>query len=304
MNAGTLPSIRELTVTFRYNDPESLAALFRQYPDQIACVMLEPVKYNEPQDNFLHRVRELAHAHGALFILDEMITGFRWHTAGAQAEYGVEPDLCCFGKAMANGFAVSALVGKREYMEVAGLYHDRERVFLLSTTHGAETHALAAAMATIDFYRHEPVIETFREQGSKLANGIRRLIDRHQLQGYVDVIGRPCNLVFTTADHQGRPSQAFRTLLMQELIQRGVLAPSLVISYSHSDADLEQTIRAFDGALSVYRDAITHGLDRHLQGRATQVVYRKYNDTPYCAPPRMSLQVPTKFDASQNARAS
>jgi glutamate-1-semialdehyde 2,1-aminomutase len=175
---------------------------------------------------------------------------------------------------------------------------------LLSTTHGAETHALAAAMATIDFYRHEPVIETFREQGSKLANGIRRLIDRHQLQGYVDVIGRPCNLVFTTADHQGRPSQAFRTLLMQELIQRGVLAPSLVISYSHSDADLEQTIRAFDGALSVYRDAITHGLDRHLQGRATQVVYRKYNDTPYCAPPLMSLQVPTKFDASQNARAS
>lgn len=281
INGGTLREIADLTVKFRYNDPESLAHLFRTYPNQIACVMLEPAKNDEPEDNFLHKVRELAHANGALFVLDEMITGFRWHNAGAQALYGVEPDLACFGKAMANGFSVSALVGKREYMEVGGLYHDRERVFLLSTTHGAETHALAAAMATIDFYRHEPVIETLNAQGTKLANGIRRVIARHQLEPYVSVVGRPCNLVFTTKDPAGQLSQEFRTLLMQELVARGILAPSLVVSYSHGDEDLNQTIRAFDGALAVYRDAIQHGLSGRLRGRPTQVVYRKYNAPPY-----------------------
>jgi glutamate-1-semialdehyde 2,1-aminomutase len=284
INAGTLREVAELTVKFRYNDPESLAHLFRTYPDQIACVMLEPVKYDEPEDNFLHKVRELAHANGALFILDEMITGFRWHNAGAQAVYEVEPDLACFGKAMANGFSVSALVGKRKYMEVGGLYHDRERVFLLSTTHGAETHALAAAMATIDFYRHEPVIETLASQGTKLADGIRRMIARHQLEPYVSLIGPPCNLVFTTKDATGQPSQEFRTLLLQELVARGILAPSLVISYSHGNDEINQTIRAFDGALAIYRDAIQYGLHGRLQGRPTQIVFRNYNAPPYqCA---------------------
>ena len=89
-----------------------------------------------------------------------MITGFRWHNGGAQKVYGIVPDLSAFGKALANGFSVSALAGRREFMRLGGLdHHDRARVFLLSTTHGAETHALAAAIATMRVYQHECVIE-------------------------------------------------------------------------------------------------------------------------------------------------
>ena len=289
INAGIPPSVQERTVSFRYNDPDSLRKLFEQNPDQIAAVILEPAKYEDPEDHFLHRVKSLCQKFGALFILDEMITGFRFDNGGAQKLYDIEPDLSCFGKGMANGFALSALVGKRRLMEVGGLYHDRERVFLLSTTHGAETHAMAAAMATMRFYQNEPVIKTLHTQGEKLCDGVRQTIAKNNVQDYVTITGKPCNLVFGTKDPDGQPSQHYRALLMQELIARGVLGPSLVISFSHSDDDIAKTINAFDEALAIYRAAIDNGLDGRLVGRPTQMVYRKHNAKPYQKWPSQDL---------------
>jgi glutamate-1-semialdehyde 2,1-aminomutase len=191
-----------------------------------------------------------------------------------------------FGKALANGFALSALLGKAELMEASGIYHDRQRVFALSTTHGAETHALAAGIATMRFYQQNPVIEALDRQGTRLANGINRAIQEQDVTGHVQVIGKPCNLVFATRDREGNPSQGFRALLMQELIRRGVLGPSLVVSYSHSDHDVDQTIEAFRGALGVYRQALDQGYEEFLVGPETQVVYRDFNAPAYS---RMSL---------------
>ncbi len=105
-------------------------------------MLLEAERTAAPADGFLHKLRDLAHANGALFVLDEMVTGFRWHIGGAQAVYDIDPDLSTFGKALGNGYPLSALVGKREIMEQGGLDTDRERVFLLSTTHGAESASL------------------------------------------------------------------------------------------------------------------------------------------------------------------
>ncbi len=278
MNGGIPQSTSDLTTTFRYNDPESLEHAFRQHPERIACVILEAAKYSEPEDNFLHRVKEICERRGAIFVLDEMITGFRWHNGGAQAEYDVKPHLSTFGKALANGFSLSALMGDRELMEVGGLYHDRERVFLLSTTHGAETHSLAAGMEVMQIYRQEPIVELMYRQGDKLKLGLDAAIRRHQLGDYVEIIGRPCNLVFVTRDTELKPSQGFRTLLMQELIARGVLGTSLVISAAHTDDDVQKTIEAFDGALGVYARAIRDGYHHHLIGPTTQSVYRKRND--------------------------
>lgn len=278
INAGIPDMVKSLSLKFRYNDMESLQALFRQYPRKIAGVILEPAKYDDPRDNFLHRVQQLCRENGALFILDEMITGFRYHNGGGQKLYDIVPDLSTFGKALANGFSVSALAGKREIMELGGLYHNKERVFLLSTTHGAETHALAAAIATMQTYQTEPVIDTLYERGEQLRAGLNQVIGRHGLQDYVRVIGRPCNLVFATLDQELRPSQAFRSLFMQETIKRGVIGPSLVISYSHSEADVQKTIEAWDGALSVYKAALENGVGKYLVGRPTQTVYRKYNN--------------------------
>lgn len=281
INGGIPKSVSDLSVKFRYNDPESLRYAFEQNPDQIAAVILEPAKYSDPEDFFLHRVRDICREFGAVFVLDEMITGFRWANGGAQQYYDIQPDLSTFGKAFANGFSVSALVGQRELMEVGGLYHDKQRVFLLSTTHGAETHSLAAAIATMRFYQDHPVIERLAEQGAKLKSGIDLAIQRHNLNGFVEIIGKPCNLVFATRDNEGNPSQGFRTLLMQELIRNGVIGPSLVVCYSHQDEDIRATVDAFDAALGVYRTALDEGYEKHLTGRTTQVVYRQYNTPGY-----------------------
>jgi glutamate-1-semialdehyde 2,1-aminomutase len=278
MNAGIPEAIRRLTLTFRYNDLASAKALFDQYPGQIAALILEPVRTETPHVNYLSDLRDLCHARGALLIFDEMITGFRWSNGGAQQVHNVVPDLSTWGKAMANGFSVSALAGKREFMRLGGLYHyDKPRVFLLSTTHGAETHALAAAIATMKVYSEEAVVDHLHRQGLRLKSLVDQVIERHGLRGFVRTIGHPCCLLYGTLDQEQKPSQAFRTLLLQETIKRGVIMPSLVVSYSHQDEDIELTIRAIDGALRIYRRALEDGVNRYLIGRPSEGVYRHYN---------------------------
>ena len=277
VDAGIPESTKALTLGFRYNDLDSVRDLLERYPQQIAALILEPAKYGDPEDHFLHRVQELCQQHGTLFILDEMITGFRWHNGGAQTYYDINPDLSAFGKALGNGFSLSALVGKRKYMELGGLFHNKPRVFLLSTTHGAETHTLAAGIATMRVYQNEPVIETLARQGQRLMDGLLPLIAKHNLTDHIGLHGKPFCLAFSTLDDKGQASQAFRSLLLQELIQRGVLGSSLIVSYSHTDADIDATIAAFDGALPIYRRALDEGVENFLVGSPSQVVYRRYN---------------------------
>src|SRR5205085_7064375 len=172
--------------------------LFLANPNRIACVMLEAETSIAPRDGFLSEVRTLCDRYGALMILDEMITGFRWNIGGAQRVHDVVPDLSTFGKAIANGFALAALAGKREIMERGGLNHSAERVFLLSTTHGAETHSLAAGIATMQVYRSEPVIETLYQQGDRLRAGFEQAARRYGVQDQLVLRGRTCNLVYAT----------------------------------------------------------------------------------------------------------
>ena len=277
MNAGIPEAVQQLTVRFKYNDLQSVRDLFERYPGQIACLVMEPEKYDPPVDNFLQETMRLCHENGALFVLDEIITGFRHDLHGGQGLYNIVPDLSTFGKAMANGFSVSALVGKRELMEVGGLYHDRERVFLLSTTYGAETHGLAAALATMQIYQEKNVVEYLHYQGQRLADGINNLVDELNLEGYFGVIGKPCNLVYYTRDQDKQPSQPFRTLFMQETIKRGLLMPSLIISYSHSDEDVDRTVEAIGESLLVYRRALDEGVDKYLVGPSVKPVFRSRN---------------------------
>jgi glutamate-1-semialdehyde 2,1-aminomutase len=276
MPAGIPESTRTRTVKFAYNDPGSVERLFDQYPGQIACVVLEAARLEEPCDGFLAWLCDFCHARGALFVLDEMITGFRWHQSGAQHIYGVQPDLSAFGKALANGFALSALAGRREIMRLGGLDTGRERVFLLSTTHGAETHALAAAIATMETYRDQPVIEHLYRQGERLRAGITRVARDAGVERHVECLGRPCCMLYVTRDRDGQPSQAFRALFLQEMIKRGVLAPSFVVSFAHTDHDIDLTIEAVGQALHVYSNALESGVERYLVGPPVKPVFRPY----------------------------
>ncbi|MEO1626868.1 MAG: glutamate-1-semialdehyde 2,1-aminomutase [Bacteroidota bacterium] len=265
------------TLKFRFNRLDSVRQLFDQFPGEIACFILEPEKYEAVDPQFLHGLQDLCRQNGALFILDEMITGYRWHAGGVQTQLGIQPDLSTFGKAMGNGFSIAALAGKREFMELGGLQHDKERVFLLSTTHGAELPGLAAAKAVMEVYEKEQVIDYLVYQGERLRRGMQQLIDAHQLQGFVGIHGHPSCLVFSTRDEKQQPSQAFRTLFLQEITKRGMIAPNLVLSFSHSDADIDQTLDIINDAAHIYRKALDEGVDKHLEGKSVAPVYRKLN---------------------------
>lgn len=268
----------EKTKMFRYNDITSLEALIAQYPGQFACVVLEPAAMDEPKDGYLQRVQELCRTHGIIFVLDEMITGFRWHMKGAQHMYGVTPDLCTFGKAMANGFAVACVAGKREIMELGSIeFEGRERVFLLSTTHGAEMCGLGAFVATMRFMQRHKVVEHLWDYGRKLTDMMQRQAVAHGIGHSFKVGGIACSPYYLTLDESGANSLGLRTLFSQEMLRNGVLMPWIALCYRHGEEELAATERAIEQAFNTYRHALDEGVEKYLIGPAIKPVFRKHN---------------------------
>ena len=278
LKKGIPEEFYNLTLNFHYNDIESLAVLFNQYPNQIAGVILEPSASIHPKDNFLHQVKDLCHKNGALFILDEMITGFRWHLQGAQVYYNIEPDLCTFGKGMANGFSVCALAGKREFMKIGGIKDEgAERVFLTSTTHGAEMCGLGAFVRTVEFYKENHVVDHLWSYGEKLITGMNLIAKELGIQDYFEATGISCSPNYITKDRTGNASLSFRTLFSQEMIKNGVLMPWIAISFAHQENELNLTINAVKKALQIYAKALNEGVDKYLVGPAIKPVFRTFN---------------------------
>ncbi|MHA6616936.1 glutamate-1-semialdehyde 2,1-aminomutase [Pseudonocardia sp. DLS-67] len=263
------------TVTFPYGDLDTLSSLLEQH--EVAAIILEAATQTEPPAGYLEGVRELATRHGSVLVLDEMITGFRWSEHGAQGLYGITPDLSTFGKAMGNGFAVSALAGRRDIMERGGLHTDQERVFLLSTTHGAETHSLAAAIAVMDTYAEEGIADRLHALGNRLAAGVRDAAAGMGVADHVKVRGRASNLVFATLDADGRPSQPYRTLFLRQLLGGGVIGPSFVVSAALTEDDIDRTVEVVGQACAVYRKALDAGDPTPwVGGRPVKPVFRRY----------------------------
>lgn len=275
MNSGIPAETAATTVKFRYNDLPSLAAVLDS--GVVAAVVMEAATaLAEPEPGYLAGVRALCDRYGTLLIFDEMITGFRWSAGGAQAVYGVRPDLSCWGKAMGNGFPISALAGRRELMELGGLRTDRDRVFLLSTTHGPESGSLAAFRAVVEEYRTGDPIARMEYAGQRLADGFNAIANDFGIADHLQALGRPSCLIFVTRDPGGAPSQAFRTLFLQELLERGVLGQSFVTSAAHTDADIDHTLAACREAAAVYRKAIDQGsVDGLLIGRPVAPAIRR-----------------------------
>jgi glutamate-1-semialdehyde 2,1-aminomutase len=282
---GTLPistgvpaAVRSLVRTFRYNDLASLQAVLEAEP--VACVILEAASaVAEPAPGYLAGVRALCDRYGTVLVFDETITGFRWAAGGAQAVYGVTPDLSTWGKAMGNGFSVAALAGRRELMELGGLRTDRPRAFLLSSTNGAETTGLAAFRAVVRAYTDPTAgpdpVAAMERQGQALADGVNAAAADAGIGEFLSVLGRPSCQIFRTTDAAGNPSQAMRTLFLQEILHRGVLGQSYVISAAHTDVDVEQTVEAARGATLAYRKALETGRPEELfAGRPVAPAHR------------------------------
>lgn len=278
MDAGIPQGAKNLTKHFPFNDANALELLLEEHSGKVACIILEAAATAPPQPGFLERVRELATQHATVLVFDEIISGFRWDVRGAQHYYGVTPDLSTFGKAMANGFSLSALVGKRDIMERGGLDHPYPRVFLLSTTNGTETHCLAASLLTIQLLRDTPIIEENWRVGRQLREGFNELAALHGIGQRARMQGVDISPWYAFYDSAGRVDMALRTLFLQETIRHGVLIPYVAISASHRQAEVARTLDAVDKALKVVAQAMDKGsVEGLLIGPVVKPVFRKFN---------------------------
>jgi glutamate-1-semialdehyde aminotransferase/spore coat polysaccharide biosynthesis protein SpsF (cytidylyltransferase family) len=285
-NKGVPEEISSLSVTFNSCNLSSLEALFERYPNQIACVISEPEKNqcgngcscSLSPGEFLSKAIDLSHKHGALFILDEMITGFKTDLPGSIKKYNLKPDMATWGKGIANGFSFCALTGTREVMDQGSiLNYGAEKVFLISTTHGGETHGLAAAIACIEFYQSNKVIERLHYIGRRIIELSNHIIQKHELNSHIQVI--PCEWMpaFSFKDNLGNISQGYRTFFMQEMIAKGVLFQGVFVpSFSHSDDDIYYFIAAFEQSCLTYKKALQDGYEKYLLGEPAKPVFRKY----------------------------
>jgi len=209
---------------------------------------------------------------------DETITGFRWNLKGGQKFYGVNPDLSTFGKAMANGYSLACLAGKRDIMKLASIeFQDQERVFLLSSTHGAEMSSLGAFVANVAFMNKTNAISKQWEYGEALIKMIRRKAIEYGVEHSFKIDGVACSPFYLTLDEIGSNSLKLRTLFNQELIKNNVLMPWISISYRHGIKELALTERAIDSAFKIYSKALLNGVDKYLEGESIKPVFRKFN---------------------------
>ena len=269
-NKGIPKVMKQLSFTFEYNNIESLKELFDAYPDEFAAVIMEPVGITPPQNDFLKEVKEITHKNGAVLIFDEIITGFRFSLGGAQEYFGVVPDLAAFGKAMANGMPMSALVGKEEIMNVLN-----ETFF--SFTFGGECLSMVAAIATINELREKNVIDFIWTQGRKLKEGYNRLANELELEEYTRCVGYPPNALVKFYGKTSDESLLMKSLVQQELLKRGILwAAYHAISYSHKDLEISTTLEAFNDALRVLKKAICEEkIEKLLEGKPVKPVFRE-----------------------------
>lgn len=249
-NLGVPQSTRDLTHVFSYNNIDSLYKVFQEYPGQIAAVIMEPMNTTEPKDGFLDKVKDLTHKNGAVFILDEIITGFRYAKGGAQEYFGVTPDLATFGKGIANGYPISAITGRAEIMQLM------EEIFF-SFTFGGETLSLAAALATMTKLQKEPVIETLWKQGRKVVDGTNVLIEKYNLKDTMSVSGKECWSFLIFKDSDICSQWEIKTLFLQEVFLRGILALGTHnMSYAHSDDDIKRLFAVYDEIFPILEDVV------------------------------------------------
>ena len=268
-NLGVPKSTRDLTHVFNYNDIDSLNKIFKEYPDQVAAVIMEPMNTTEPLDGFLEKVKELTHNNDAVLIFDETITGFRYANGGAQEYFGVTPDLATFGKGLANGYPVSAIAGKAEIMRLM------EEIFF-SFTFGGETLSLAAALVTMTKLQKEPVIKTLWTQGRKIVDRTKALIEKHELGNILSVGGKACWSFLIFKDTDIYSQWELKTLFLQEVFARGILAlGSHNMTYAHSDSDISKLLKVYDEVFAIIKEALVkRNLNELLQTKPLAPLFK------------------------------
>ncbi len=268
---GVPETVKALTHPFQYNNISSLEILLQRYPNQFAAVILEPMNLYYPNDNFLETLRALCDTHQIVLIFDEMITGFRFALGGAQALFSVTPDLATFGKGMANGYPVSAIVGKADIMDCM------EGIFF-SATFAGETLSLAAAKATLNkLTRHQPDILThIQQQGQRLQKGLQAILQSLHHPPWLEMCGHPTWSFLLIHDAKPYSSWQLKSLFLQEMHLRGILLNGgHNLNFSHQSKDIDSLLTAYSEVLPLLADTIKkHNFATRFHGRVLEPLFR------------------------------
>lgn len=270
---GMPESLRDTVREFPFNDVGALSHALASNAGKVAAIVLEPARDREPSAGYLARVRELADAHGAVLVFDEILTSFRLAKGGAQERYGVVPDLAAVGKALANGMPLSALCGRARFL--CSIVHVG-----YGLTYRGELLSLAAAKASLEVIRNEPVIERLFATGERLRQGFAAAAAHHGIEARLS--GPSPRLQIDLGAHGGMSAIAQASLLIQECLKRGVLTNGAFNPcYAHDDRDIAQTIDALDAALAKLAQARDAGT---LKGFLTTpgVVIKHGDDEAMC----------------------
>jgi glutamate-1-semialdehyde 2,1-aminomutase len=257
---GVPAAFAELTLVAPYNDLDALRALFARHPDEIAAVIVEPVAANMgvvlPAEGFLAGLRELTSAYGALLIFDEVVTGFRVAYGGAQALFGVQPDLTCLGKVIGGGLPVGAYGGRADIMEqIAPL----GAVYQAGTLSG-NPMAMAAGITTLRLLANEGVYDVLDDLGRRVADGLLERARHAELPAQLNRLGSMFTLFFaegpvTDYDSAKRADTDRYARYHRAILDRGVYLPpsqfeACMVSLAHVDADVDATFSAAEAAFA------------------------------------------------------
>ena len=265
---GVPKHLERTTLAFEYNNLDSLRQLLENNQGEVACVIMEAARTYLPKPGYLEGVRQLTQQHGVVLIFDEVVTGFRTALGGAQEYFGITPDMATFAKCITNGFALGAVVGKREIMKVA-------LDSFISSVYWAEATGLAAGKATLEEYRARRVCETIQEIGQTFVQGLRKTIESVGLS--FKVVGLPSFPAMRFEGFPGELSAEMNTLYLQETAKRGVLGgPGFFFCEQHSEADLDQALAKIGEALDVLRKAMDDGDPvKYLECPVKQLGFRR-----------------------------
>jgi glutamate-1-semialdehyde aminotransferase/spore coat polysaccharide biosynthesis protein SpsF (cytidylyltransferase family) len=268
-NAGVPGAVRALTHPFLYNDLPALEKLLSEHPGEFAAVIMEPVNFVEPQPGYLQGVKELTHKHGALLIFDEICTGFRFALGGAQARYGVIPDLACFGKGMGNGFPIACVVGRSAVMRIF------EEIFF-SFTFGGEAASLAATLKVLNILEQTDALARMEANGRWLQEGFNSLAQEAGLAERFQCVGHPSWSLLKFRDATGADSFLERSLFQQETVKRGILLMvTHNITAAHDSEAIERTLETYAAVLKTLANWLSDPKpERFLEGTMIQPVFR------------------------------
>lgn len=267
--SGVPKNLQGTMLPFHYNNFDELEKVFAENSGEVAAIVMEPVRHDDPENDFLVKVRKLASDNNAVLIFDEVTAGWRMNVGGVHLNYGVNPDLAVFGKGISNGYPLSAVIGRREFMDAA-------QTSFISSTYWTERVGFAAGLATIQKMKDLNVPETLNRMATLVRDGWTRLAEKHGVK--LKLLGFP-PLSVVTFPYEGDLGQSVSTLYTQELLKRGYLASKpFYVSYALTEEIADKFLEATDEVFALMAKAINEeSVNSYLDSRPADTGFKRLN---------------------------